>query len=440
MLALLQRVTRLSIGTIGAIALTTFASYVAQEYARRDLLHTRDALRLAAQALALAADRETGIRGYLITHDPASLAPEIAARVPARAKLDTLERLSASSPGEHRRARAMVAAYDTWDSVYARPVLAGTRPATRLAGKGLFDRIRDAQHEIFTVEDARWNEATQHQILVQRGAAAALVLELVVLALALRTQRRGLGYEIQRSESRRLMLEDRTAELERANRALETFASAVAHDLRAPLRTINGYATLLQSDLPGDTIDAQAHEYLERIRASSVRAAGLIDGLLEVARVQREPLTRADVDVTALARRIADELTSHEPGRSVEWRIEPGLHARADATLLGDVLQNLFGNALKFTRGREPTVITFGHERPGAASPTVYYVRDNGVGFDPAFVDDLFQPFHRLHTPDEFEGTGIGLATVRRIVERHGGRVWAEAVPEGGATFYFTLE
>ncbi len=228
-----------------------------------------------------------------------------------------------------------------------------------------------------------------------------------------------------------------TAELEAANRELEAFSYAVSHDLRAPLRSIDGFSQALLEDY-GDTLDASGQDYLRRVRAATQRMGELIDDLLELARVTRAELRREPVDLSDLARGIVERLREAEPARQVELAIANGLASEGDPRLLRIALENLLGNAWKFTGGRPDARIEFGSsDRDGER---VYFVRDNGVGFDMAYAQKLFGAFQRLHTSAEYPGTGVGLATVQRIIHRHGGRIWAEAQPEAGATFSFTLE
>ncbi len=228
----------------------------------------------------------------------------------------------------------------------------------------------------------------------------------------------------------------RTAELEAANRELEAFSYSVAHDLRAPLRSIDGFSRALLEDY-GPQLDETARDYLGRVRAASQRMGELIDDLLQLSRLTRQPLRTQEVDLSALARRVVEQLRQQEPGRAVDVRVQPGVVARGDPKLLAVALENLLHNAWKFTAPRPRAAVEFGVVQTDGG--LACYVRDNGVGFDMRYADKLFAPFQRLHKPSEFPGTGIGLATVQRVVARHGGRVWAEAAPEAGATFYFTL-
>jgi light-regulated signal transduction histidine kinase (bacteriophytochrome) len=230
---------------------------------------------------------------------------------------------------------------------------------------------------------------------------------------------------------------DRTAQLQAANRELETFSYSVSHDLRAPLRSIDGFSQALLEDF-GDRLDAQGQDYLTRIRGATQRMAELIDALLGLSRVTRAELSREPVDLTAMAQTIAADLQRNEPSRRVEFVIADGLTASGDARLLRVMLENLLGNAWKFTAKQPQAGIEVGSLiQPDG--PPAFFVRDNGAGFDMAYADKLFGAFQRLHRMNEFHGTGIGLASVQRIIHRHGGRVWAEGEVGQGATFYFTL-
>lgn len=230
-----------------------------------------------------------------------------------------------------------------------------------------------------------------------------------------------------------LRVDARTRELSEANQQLESFAYSVSHDLRAPLRAIDGFSRLL-SDRHADALDEAARGYLSRIREGARRMDDLIGAILTISRVSRGELQRQPLDLSALAHEVVDELRASDPQRVVDVEIAPGLHADGDAPLVRTLMQNLIGNAWKFTRDRTPAHIHFWRDGQGR-----YVVEDDGVGFDPAYAGKLFQPFQRLHSESEFIGYGIGLATVRRIVERHGGTLQAHGAVGRGARFIFTL-
>ncbi len=230
---------------------------------------------------------------------------------------------------------------------------------------------------------------------------------------------------------------ERTAELEFSNRELEAFAYSVAHDLRAPLRSIASFSQALVEDC-AEGLDATGRDYLARIEGGARRMAELIDGILSLSRINRTELVSRQCDLSAMARFIHEQHQALYPERTVRLIIQEGMVERGDPTLLRTVLENLLGNAWKFTREHPEARIEFGVEREDGGVRT-YFVRDNGAGFDMAYRDKLFGVFQRLHTQKEFEGNGVGLATVQRIIRRHGGRIWGKGQPGGGACFSFTL-
>ena len=237
-------------------------------------------------------------------------------------------------------------------------------------------------------------------------------------------------------------LKQRSHQLDAANQELQAFAYSVSHDLRAPLRGIDGWSLALAEDY-GSQLDEKAREYLRTIRAETQRMGRLIEDLLALSRVTRAEIAVQPVDLSALAQTIAERCRQAAPGRNIDFDIQSGMAATGDAQLLEIALTNLFDNACKFTGNRGDARIEFGceiSENPQTGSrQIVYFVRDNGVGFDMAHAQRLFGAFQRLHKVSEFPGTGIGLATVQRIMHRHQGGAWADATIGQGATFYFTL-
>jgi len=232
-------------------------------------------------------------------------------------------------------------------------------------------------------------------------------------------------------------VEARTAQLSAANRELDAFAYSVSHDLRAPLRAIDGFSRALVEDC-AQSLDETGKGYLERVRKSCQHMASLIEDLLHLSRLSRRELETQEVDLSDLAREVAETLSLGTPERHTEFTIEPGLTAQGDPTLLRDVLDNLMGNAFKFSSKTPRAKVEFG--RTESRGQAAYFVRDNGAGFDMQYADKLFGTFQRLHSREEFEGSGIGLATVHRILTRHGGQIWAESRPNEGATFFFTIQ
>jgi PAS domain S-box-containing protein len=251
------------------------------------------------------------------------------------------------------------------------------------------------------------------------------------------TERKQAEAEIRRINAElELHVEQRTHELQVANRELESFAYSVSHDLRAPLRAIEGFSQLIETEYAAH-LDERGKDYFRRIRGGATRMANLIDDLLKLSRISRQKMERESVDLSALVREAADDLSGAEPERRVEWVIAPQVTVNGDRGLLRVVVQNLIGNAWKYSSKRENARIEFGVGE-GEGRPACF-VRDNGAGFDMAYADKLFGAFQRLHSPGEFPGTGIGLATVKRIIHRHGGEVRAEGKVGEGAIFYFTL-
>ncbi len=317
---------------------------------------------------------------------------------------------------------ALVALFLAWlvgtYSVY-RPARVLERAAASMSSGDLTARadISDRSDE-FGVLGREFNAMAQaiesqvHELERARGALAALNAEL---------------------EER---VRRRTAELEASNKELEAFAYSVSHDLRAPLRAIDGFSQALLEDYAGK-LDEDGADHLRRVRDAASRMGELIDSLLMLSRLTRREMSIADVDLTATAEEAAAALRVEEPSRDVAFTAEPGVHAEGDPTLLRIVLDNLLGNAWKFTAKHPSARVEFGSsERDGQR---VYFVRDDGAGFDMAYAGKLFGAFQRVHGQADFPGIGIGLATTARIVHRHGGRIWAEGEPEKGATFYFTL-
>jgi PAS domain S-box-containing protein len=274
-------------------------------------------------------------------------------------------------------------------------------------------------------------EVTSHAIQFAGRQARLVLANDVTARLRVEAQIRRLNEGLERR------VVERTAQLEATNHELETFSYSVSHDLRAPLRSIDGFSQALMEDYH-DRLDAQGQDYLQRICGATQRMSELIDALLGLSRVTRAGVQREPLDLSAMAWTIAAELRRQDPVRVVEFAVTPQLSTEGDSRLLRIVMENLLGNAWKFTAQRDPAQIQFG-ARVLPDGTKAFFVHDNGAGFDMTYADKLFGAFQRLHSMSDFPGTGIGLATVQRIVRRHGGRVWAEGKVGEGATFYFTL-
>ncbi len=314
-----------------------------------------------------------------------------------------------------------------------------------------------ADIEGVTAKDGRWEGELIHRCadgrtvvvdsrwVAQRGPDGSLVKFLEInrdITARKDTEREALRQagEIQAlNATLEQQVRQRTVHLRRANKNLAAFTYSIAHDLRTPLRAMSGYAEALEEDY-GDLLGETGKGYTGRIRAVTEHMAALIDDLLQLSRVSRTEMNLQDVDLSAEVTALCGELHARDPGRRVRVTVEDGIRTTADRDLIVIVLENLLENAWKFTARRDDATITFAASTVDGAR--CYYVRDNGAGFDSAYADKLFQPFQRLHTAGEFAvtGTGTGLATVQRIIERHGGRVWAEGALDHGATFYFTLD
>ena len=300
----------------------------------------------------------------------------------------------------------------------------GTLPHGAYVLKQYKEALRDRRPLTFETEHlGRWHETRLYPF----GAGVAGYVRDITARKTEQDRVLGLNVELERR------VEERTKQLEAANKELESFSYSVSHDLRAPLRAIDGFSQALLEDY-GDGFDDRARSYLDRVRRAAQRMADLIDALLKLAKVARTPIGFSKVDISATASAAVAELRDGEPDRTVEVRIEPGLTASGEPHLLHIVLANLLGNAWKFTRHTPHPQVRVGKNGEGE-----FYVADNGAGFDAAYAHKLFGAFARLHSGDEYEGTGIGLATVARIIHRHGGSLRAEGAIENGATFYFTL-
>ena len=280
-------------------------------------------------------------------------------------------------------------------------------------------------------------QTTEIEFVQQIASHLAVALQHAELLAELRAEVTERQQAEQRTQELNQGLRQAIVELKAVNQELEAFSYSVSHDLRAPLRSINGFSQALLEDCL-DQLDTTGQDYLWRIRSATQRMGQLIDDLLTLSRVTRSDIHKESIDLGRLASHICTNLQQAHPERQVKFAVQKGLVTHGDVRLLQVVLDNLLNNAWKFTSNQLQAKIEFGAILKENSIP-VYFVRDDGVGFDMAFVDKLFKPFQRLHGMREFPGNGIGLATVQRIIHRHGGQVWAEGVLNQGATFYFTL-
>jgi signal transduction histidine kinase len=425
--------------------------------------HTLRVLNATGLLLSTMEDAETGQRGYLLTGDDHYLETYQSALSNQALARQTLRKLTSDNNEQQARlgkldqlvetrlsvSRRIIALYRA-DGRNAALAAIATDEAKRVMDeiRGLLRGIETEEHQLLKVRTRAAAEAQDIQLkwilrlggtlLIIMIGVAGLITERVIgnherVAVALRiaeTELNRINAELEERVRRR------TLQLEASNRELEAFAYSVSHDLRAPLRGIDGWSLALLEDYAA-SLDAGARQYLNRVRSETQRMGNLIDDLLQLSRVSRGEMKLDQVDLTSLAYSVVARLRDAQPERSMEFAIAPDLVAFGDVRLLDIALTNLLSNAVKFTASQNETFIEFG--RRDKEGEMAFYVRDNGVGFDMAYAANLFGAFQRLHKVTEFPGTGIGLATVQRIVRRHGGRVWAEARVNRGATFSFTL-
>jgi len=392
---------------------------------------------------------ETGQRGYLLTSKPLYLQPYDTALSTVPADQQRLGSEVSAIPGSGKYVVQLKSLVAT-----KMAELATTIKLARAGDHTAALRIVNTDEGLQVMDNARGVIADLQRAAAAAGASrrsdlhtqlVAFVVLAVVLAVTdllasfvLRRRLRRAGAEIlSLNANLEQQVQRRTVHLEQANKNLEAFAYSIAHDLRTPLRGISGFAEALAEDY-GDRLDETGWEYAGRVQAGCARMAAILDDLLHLSQVSQATMNLQDVDLSAEVTAICDQLRARDPGRQVRVTVQEGVRVTADRALIRSALDNLLENAWKFTARRDSAAIEFATTPVGDA-PVCCYVRDNGAGFDSAYVGKLFQPFQRLHTASEFPGTGIGLASVRRIIDRHGGHTWAEGAVEGGATIYFTL-
>ncbi len=447
---------RLAVGLAAALVLVVLAAAVAYRNLDRLTETSRDAeltnamLDALGRTFSAVQDAETGERGFLLTRDDRYLEPYFDALTVLTRQMRELYRLADARPEYaaeiSRYTAALNAMLDSLEQTLAIAHAAGFEAARDLVatgeGKARMDEVRRIVLELDrTAVDRLARERTAAEASARRavftiGLATALNFVLLVGLFVL--IRRHMRDRARAEASIRALNRDLAAharDLALLNKELETFSYSASHDLRAPLRGIDGFSRILEEE-SGDRLDEGGRDALARIRRACGQMTRLIDSLLTLSRLSRREIRRARVDLSALARGVAAALEPETRGRTVRFTIQPGLVVDGDPELLRAVVANLLGNAVKFTAGRAEAAIDVGATRlhDGTAA---YFVRDNGMGFEMAYVDKLFRPFERLTA--DVEGTGIGLATVQRVVHRHGGRVWADGAPDRGAAFYFTL-
>lgn len=436
------------------------------------LAHTLEVLRAADETFLQYSNANSAARAFLINADPV-FAERFRSFQDSTAKsLRHLKQLTADNSSQQQRISVLRSRITLkFGVVGAALAERGGHPGEALNPAVLHQALADAPDGGISVRYAISQiVAEEDRLLVQRTAeanaarkrvkvtlAGATILDLVLLMVAFRLvvkfsegrqQLAARAAEIGALNSQLTLLntdlesrvEQRTLEIQAVNRELEAFSYSVSHDLRAPLRTIDGFSLALQEDF-ADNLNDEGRDYIKRVRSGVQRMGTLIDALLQLSRVTRSEITREPVNLSQLATNVFNDLRSGEPERQVSWTAQPGVCAEADARLLRVAFENLIGNAWKFTARTADAQVEFGSMPRSADNQagTIYFVRDNGAGFDMAYVDRLFTAFQRLHGDRDFKGSGIGLATVSRIILRHHGEIWAESQVGHGATFSFTL-
>lgn len=462
--------TALAVVLVAINAIVAYRAIGVLEESQKWVQHTYRAIAQVEILMGAVKDAETGERGYLITGDPRFLDPYNNAESALPVEVNEFQQLTSDNPSQQVRIADFRSHLGVRNQLLQHAIdlrrggetMAQAALAVTERGRIEMDTLRhigkDMQTEEYSLLAGRLEEAHEADLRTRITVAVATGLDILLLIIMsrfvyLERELRN-ATELQAVELRKanetisasaaeinelnqtldLRVKQRTAELEAINRELEAFSYSVSHDLRAPLRTVDGFSLALEEDY-ADAVDDAGRDFIRRIRAGVQRMGQLIDALLQLSRITRAELDTTEFDLSALANSVASVLQQENPGRDIEFRIEPGLTATGDARLIRIALENLLGNSVKFTSRRAAAVIEFGWDPEKQA----YVVHDNGAGFDMAYADRLFSAFHRLHGDKDFKGSGIGLATVSRIVHRHHGKIWAESEVDHGATFFFSL-
>lgn len=435
------------------------------------LAHSWQVVHQVERVLGSAVNAETGERGYLLSGMDSYLEPYTTARQELPAELAHLQSLTSDNPAQQARMQELRATLERRFTALQKaidmrkhggpdlsaPLLTGGPGKIEMEHiRALCDAMEAEEDRLLAIRTASTN-ASRQRAQVTVVVAASLDFLLILFGFGQFVRERRLRVAAETAGERLLLaqeetearaaeirslnetLEDRvrvrTAELERINRELEAFSYSVSHDLRAPLRTIDGFSLALHEDYAA-TVGDTGRDYIERVRGGVQRMGQLIDALLQLSRITRAEIIREDFSMSGLAESVASDLEEQSRDRDISFDIELGLSAYADPRLTRIALENLIGNAAKFTSKVPQAKVRFGWD----TAQNAWYVRDNGAGFDMIYADKLFGAFNRLHGDKDFKGSGIGLATVARVVHGHHGRIWANSAVNQGATFWFTLE
>lgn len=446
--------------TLLPVALSLFLSvlFIQQVYGileeNQKVRHSDEVLNLAGESLKLVLDSETSFRGYVITMNEEYLEPWVKARTKFSDTSEKLLKMVNDNPDQGTHVLRIKNLYDSWNTKavealkYRENYKKDTPDSERRNRKELMDSMRFNFDEFIATEkslrDSRWRtteETSKKAIYIIIGLGLFLGVMLATMSL-LQLRRLSKNYTTAYGQLSLATdhLEDivaqRTHELTMANKELEAFSYSVSHDLRAPLRGIDGFSQIL-ADEYSDKLDGEAIRYLGFIRSGVQKMGVLIDDLIKLSRLTRSEFNKQEIDLATLGDEIMKELHLQNPERKFEFINFKSHKVLADAGLLRAALQNLMSNAWKYSKNNDLSLIELGEIKKDGQ--LTFYVKDNGVGFDMRFYDKLFQPFQRLHNKNQFDGSGIGLATVARIIRRHGGLIWAESELGIGSTFYFTL-
>jgi len=478
-------------GAIAVVILNTWLAFRSVDVLLESefwVQHTLEVIGQVERIMSSAKDAETGNRGFLITGQDAYLAPYTQAVAELPAEVDRFKQLTSDNPVQQANAREMRAVLDQRlallkqgiaerrsgdvDNDFQALTLSGTGKVEMDHLRTIADHMESAEQSLLILREAAAKEASLRARLTI-GLASAMDFLLIILMFRYLQRERAMRVDSELAAERlaaaraqsefnaiearayatraeasaaeiqllNATLEERvrlrTAELETTNRELEAFSYSVSHDLRAPLRTIDGFSLALEEDYT-EAVDDVGRDYIRRVRTGVQRMGQLIDALLQLSRITRQELVREPFDLSEIAESVAADLQQSDPERELTFHIESGLPVNADPKLLRVALENLLGNAVKFSARVACPVIEVGWD-PAARDRGAWFIRDNGAGFDMFYAAKLFNAFNRLHGDKDFKGSGIGLATVARVVRRHHGDIWADSVVGRGATFWFTL-